>query len=86
METGVKKDFEVVGFYGFLAPAGTPADVVAKLSDAFKQVLALPDVRTRMTSQGADPAYLASGDFSKFIAAELPRWADVVKRTGAKLD
>lgn len=86
IETGVKKDFEVVGFYGFLAPAGTPPDVVAKLSDAFKQVLALPDIRNRMISQGADPAYLSSADFSKFIAMELPRWANVVQRTGAKLD
>ena len=86
IETGVKKDFEVVGFYGFLAPVGTPKDVVTKLSDAFKQVLAMPDVRNRMISQGADPAFLGAEDFAKFIGAELPRWADVVQRSGARLD
>jgi tripartite-type tricarboxylate transporter receptor subunit TctC len=85
METGIK-DFEVVGFYGFLAPANTPRDVVAKLSDAFRQVLATPDVRNRMVSQGADPAFLGAEDFSRFLAAEMPRWADAVKKSGAKLD
>jgi tripartite-type tricarboxylate transporter receptor subunit TctC len=67
IEAGIK-GFEVVGFYGFLAPAGTPKDVVAKLSDAFKQVLAMPDVRNRMITQGADPAFLGSDDFAKFLA------------------
>ena len=85
IESGIK-GFEVVGFYGFLAPAGTPKDVVARLSDAFKQVLALPDVRNRMITQGADPAFLGADDFAKFLAAETPRWADAVKKSGAKLD
>jgi tripartite-type tricarboxylate transporter receptor subunit TctC len=85
METGIR-DFEVVGFYGFLAPAGLPKDVTAKLSDAFRQVLATPDIRSRMISQGADPAFLGSEDFGKFLAAEMPRWAEAVKKSGAKLD
>jgi tripartite-type tricarboxylate transporter receptor subunit TctC len=85
IESGFK-NFEVVGFYGFLAPAGTPKDVVAKLSDAFKQVLAMPDVRTRMLTQGADPAFLGADDFAKFLASEMPRWADAVQKSGAKLD
>ena len=85
IESGIK-GFEVVGFYGFLAPAGTPKDVVNKLSDAFGQVLQMPDVRNRMVSQGADPAFLGADDFARFLAAEMPRWADVVKKSGAKLD
>ncbi|MET0311678.1 MAG: tripartite tricarboxylate transporter substrate-binding protein, partial [Burkholderiaceae bacterium] len=85
IESGLK-DFEVVGFYGFLAPAATPKDVVAKLSDAFRQVLATPDVRNRMVAQGADPAFLGADDFSKFLAAEMPRWAEAVKKSGAKMD
>ena len=85
MESGIK-NFEVVGFYGFLAPAGTPKDVVAKLSDAFKQVLAMPDVRNRMTAQGADPAFLGSEEFAQFLNTEMPRWANAVKASGAKLD
>ena len=78
--------FEVVGFYGFLAPAGTPKEVVARLSDAFRQVLTSPEVRERMVSQGADPAFLGSEDFAKFLAAETPRWNKAVKASGAKMD
>ena len=85
IESGIK-GFEVVGFYGFLAPAGTPKGVVNKLSEAFGQVLQMPDVRNRMVSQGADPAFLGADDFAKFLAAEMPRWADAVKKSGAKLD
>ena len=85
IESGFK-GFEVVGFYGFLAPAGLPADITAKLSDAFRQVMTNADIRSRMVAQGADPAFLGSEDFAKFIAAELPRWAQAVKASGAKLD
>lgn len=85
IESGLE-GFEVVGFYGFLAPAGTPKDVVTRLSDAMKQVLTNPEVRNRMVSQGADPAFLDSDDFGKFLAAETPRWAAAVKTSGAKLD
>ncbi|CAN7223629.1 tripartite tricarboxylate transporter substrate binding protein [Variovorax sp. LjRoot175] len=85
IESGIK-GFEVVGFYGFLAPAGTPKDVVAKLSDAFKQVLTSLEVRDRMVSQGADPAFLDSEDFARFLAVETPRWEKAVKASGAKMD
>ncbi|MDB5899150.1 MAG: tripartite tricarboxylate transporter substrate binding protein [Ramlibacter sp.] len=85
MESGIK-DFEVVGFYGFLAPANLPRDVTARLSDAFRQVLATPEVRNRMIAQGADPAFLGADDFARSLAAELPRWADAVKKSGARMD
>jgi tripartite-type tricarboxylate transporter receptor subunit TctC len=85
MEQGIK-NFEVVGFYGVLAPAATPKDVVAKLSQAFQQVLETPDIRNRMVSQGADPAFLGADAFAKFLDGEYPRWAKAVKDSGAKLD
>jgi tripartite-type tricarboxylate transporter receptor subunit TctC len=85
IESGIK-GFDVVGFYGFLAPAGTPKDVVAKLSDAFKQVLANPDVRSRMVTQGADPAFMGSEEFGQFLTQQTPRWARAVAASGAKLD
>lgn len=85
IESGIK-GFEVVGFYGFLAPAGTPKDVVAKLSDAFRQVMQSPEVKNRMVVQGADPAFLGADEFAAFLGTELPRWADAVKKSGAKLD
>ncbi len=85
IETGIA-NFEVVGFYGFLAPAGTPKEVVNKLSDAFKAVMNQADIRSRMVSQGADPAFLGADDFAKFLTTEMPRWASVVQKSGAKLD
>ena len=85
IEAGIK-GFEVVGFYGFLAPAGTPKEVVARLSDAFRQVLTSPEVRDRMVSQGADPAFLGNEDFARFLASETPRWGKAVKASGAKMD
>ena len=85
IESGLK-DFEVVGFYGFLAPANLPKDIAARLSDAFRQVLTSPEIQGRMTSQGADPAFLGHEDFAKFLAAEAPKWAQAVMKSGAKLD
>ncbi|OYU86694.1 MAG: LacI family transcriptional regulator, partial [Burkholderiales bacterium PBB5] len=85
IEAGIK-GFDVVGFYGVLAPAGTPKPVLDKLSEAFKAVLDAPDIRARMVQQGADPAFLGHEEFSRFLAAEMPRWAKAVKDSGAKLD
>jgi tripartite-type tricarboxylate transporter receptor subunit TctC len=78
--------FEVVGFYGLIAPAATPKDVLAKLSNAFRDVLANPEMRAKMQQQGADPAYLSSEDFGRFLADEMPKWAKAVKDSGATVD
>jgi tripartite-type tricarboxylate transporter receptor subunit TctC len=85
LETGVA-NFEVVGFYGILAPKGTPPDVASKLSQAFKETLESPDIQKKMIDQGADPAYLNPDQFTKFLNGEIPRWAKAVKQAGAKID
>jgi len=85
IETGVA-NLEVVGFYGILAPKGAPLDITNKLSQAFKETLESPDIQKRMIEQGADPAYLNADQFTKFLTAEMPRWAKVVNQAGAKLD
>ena len=85
IESGLR-NFEVVGFYGVLAPAATPRAAVERLSAAFKATLESPDLRTRMVAQGADPAFLGSEDFARFLASEMPRWAKAVKDSGARLD
>ena len=69
-----------------MAPAGTPKAALDVLGQAFKTVLAQPDIRRRMTEQGADPAFLGPEDFKQFLVQELPRWADVVARSGARMD
>lgn len=80
------KNFEVVGFYGVLAPPKLPAEVLAKLADAFRKTLANEEIRTRMVSQGADPAFLDPTQFSTFLKAESIRWSAAVKKAGVKLD
>ena len=84
-ESGIA-GLDVVGFYGVLAPAGTPKEVSAKLSDAFRQVLESADIRSRMSAQGADPAFLGSEAFASYLAAQMPVWAKAVKDSGTKLD
>jgi tripartite-type tricarboxylate transporter receptor subunit TctC len=85
IEAGIK-DFEVVGFYGVLAPAGTPRPVLDKLASAFKTTLESLEIRSRMVAQGADPAFLGPEAFTRYLASEMPRWARAVKDSGAKLD
>ncbi len=85
IEQGIK-NFEVVGFYGVLAPAKLPKEIVNKLSDAFKTVLESPDLRNRMIAQGADPAYLGADAFAAFLSKQMPVWAQAVKQSGAKQD
>jgi tripartite-type tricarboxylate transporter receptor subunit TctC len=85
IEAGLK-DFDVVGFYGVLAPAATPKPVVERLAAAFRATLETPEIRTRMVAQGADPAFLGPDAFTAFLRSEMPKWAKAVKDSGAKLD
>lgn len=85
IEAGLK-GFEVVGFYGFLAPAGTPQPVVDRLSQAFDKVMGNAELRERMVSQGANPDFMGAAQFKTFLEGEMPRWADAVKRSGTKMD
>jgi tripartite-type tricarboxylate transporter receptor subunit TctC len=84
-EAGVK-DFEVVGFYGVLAPARLPAEVVERLGDAFRRALATEDVRNRMIQQGADPAFLDPAAFHAYMKSAMPRWGEAVRKANVKLD
>ena len=78
--------FDAVGFYGVLAPGGTPCDVLSRLTQAFQQTLETPEIRARMAQQGADPAYLAPEPFGEFQRTGLVRWNKAVKASGARLD
>jgi tripartite-type tricarboxylate transporter receptor subunit TctC len=70
---------------GMLAPAGTPAALVARLNAEVGKALASPEVRERLSALGADPAAMASADFDKLIALELVENAGIVKEAGVKL-
>ena len=74
-----------LGFWnGVLAPAGTPPDIVATLNRAIVESLQSADMKASMTKLGLDAVIGSPQDFARFIADEVPRWAEVVKAVGVK--
>ena len=84
-EAGLK-GYDVSNWLGVLAPAGTPAEVVASLNAAIGRAMATPALRTQLSALGIEPAFTTPDEFTALVRAELPRWADIVKRSGATID
>ena len=84
-EAGVP-GFDISTWFGLMAPAGTPPEVIAKWNADLVKVLTSPDMRERMTAQGAEATPTTPGEFSAFIARELDKYARLVKASGAKVD
>jgi tripartite-type tricarboxylate transporter receptor subunit TctC len=80
------KGYEASSWFGLLAPAGTPTDVVNRVQQEVAKALAAPAIKERLVAQGALPSGNTSADFAKHIAAESTKWAQVVKASGAKVD
>ena len=79
-------DFEVLSFFGVLAPGGTPAEIVQRVAADLAAVMELPDIRERFTQQSAAARVLGPAPFAAFLLRERDKWADIVKRSGAKVD
>jgi len=82
-EQGVAK-FEAVSWYALMVPAGTPADIVDKLSAATMRFLALPDTRAKLAAQGMDAAGGSPQDLAATIRSETARWSEVVRKQNIK--
>jgi len=78
--------FDATSWFGLLAPAGTPKDIVAKLNVASVKALASPEMRERLAAQGADPVGNTPEQFAAFIKSEIDKWAKIVKASGARVD
>jgi tripartite-type tricarboxylate transporter receptor subunit TctC len=85
-EAGQLKGFEASSWFGLLAPAGTPADIVNRIQQETAKALATPVVQERLLAQGAIPGGMSPQEFTRFIDAEHKKWAAVVKASGAKVD
>jgi len=82
-EAGVD-NFEVPIWYGILAPAGTPRDIINRLNLELNKVVTAPDVRERLTTAGVEPMTNTPEQFSNFIKSETVRYAKVIKDAGIK--
>ena len=80
------KGYDASSWFGLLAPAGTPPEVVLRLQRETTKALASSALKERLLAQGAIPGGMGSADFAAFIAAESRKWAAVVKASGAKVD
>ena len=85
-EAGKLKGFEASSWFGLLAPAGTPPDVVNRVQQEVAKALKLPAVNERLLSQGAIPSGNTPQEFARLIDSEITKWAGVVKASGAKVD
>jgi tripartite-type tricarboxylate transporter receptor subunit TctC len=78
--------FEVSPWYGLFAPAGTPKEIIARLNTELTKVMKSQEINDRMTTLGWDPVTNSPEEFTAQIKSELAIWADVVKKSGAKID
>jgi len=80
------KGFSVDTWWGLVAPAGTPKDVVARLNQAFVTALQSPEAKSRFATLLAEPVTSSPDEFGRFMQAELAKYQKIVKLSGAKVD
>ncbi|CAD5373246.1 Tripartite tricarboxylate transporter substrate binding protein [Rubrivivax sp. A210] len=78
--------YEASSWFGLLAPAGTPAEIVARVQQETAKALGTAAIKERLQAQGAIPSGMVPAEFARFIDAETRKWAAVVKASGAKVD
>lgn len=81
IEAGVK-GYESSTWYGLLAPAGTPADIVGKLSAEVVAILKSPEMNDRLSKEGADPVGNTPAEFARHIQSEIEKWRKVIRAAG----
>jgi len=84
-EAGVP-GYETINWWGVLAPAGTPAPIIARLDNEIKAILATDEVKQRFLKDGVETDYLGSAEFGKFLERETANWTRVVKKANIKLE
>lgn len=78
--------YEVALWNGLLAPAGTPADAVRRIAQETQAALRSPEMRERLAQQGSEPVGSGPEEFASFITAEIPKWAELVRISGASAE
>jgi tripartite-type tricarboxylate transporter receptor subunit TctC len=78
--------FESTNWFGLFAPAATPKDILARLNAAAVKVLAAPDLQARFAMQGAEVVANSPAETLMMVKSDILKWADVAKKSGAKID
>jgi len=78
--------FDATAWWGVAVPAGTAKSTIARLHSDITRTLQLPEVRERLSAEGADVASSSPGEFAEFLKAEVVKWGKVVRMSGAKVD
>jgi tripartite-type tricarboxylate transporter receptor subunit TctC len=78
--------FDISTWFGLFAPAGTPKDIIAKWNAEVAKILNSPEMREKLVAQGAEPAPTTPEQFAAFVRSEIPKYAKIVKASGAKVD
>jgi tripartite-type tricarboxylate transporter receptor subunit TctC len=76
--------YELVGWYGVLAPLGTPKAVIEKINKGLAEILRIPDVQARLVSVGAEAAHSSPAEFGAFLQRETARWDKVLRDANIK--
>ncbi|MBN8988984.1 MAG: tripartite tricarboxylate transporter substrate binding protein [Rhizobiales bacterium] len=84
-ESGVP-GFEASAWFGLVAPAKTPAPVLAKLESEVDAILKMPDVQKRFTELGAEPGSISGTAFGQFLAEETAKWTKIIQSSGATIN
>jgi tripartite-type tricarboxylate transporter receptor subunit TctC len=84
-EAGVP-GYESIGWFGAVAPAGTPAPIIERLNAEITGALAMPEIRSRVLAAGTEPLTTTPAQFTAMIRDETRKWADVIRRAGVKLE
>lgn len=84
-ESGVP-GYDISTWYGIWAPAGTPKEIVDKLSVEVQKIIKTTEMRQQLTSRGMEPVGSSAADFRAFNVSETAKWAKIVKASGAQLD
>ena len=78
--------FDALQWFGLYAPAGTPREIVARLNSEIGKILGMPDIRERFANLGADASGGSAEQFAAFQRAEVAKWTQIVKASGAKIE
>ena len=84
-ESGVP-GFESIAWYGVVAPAGTPREIIAKLNAEMVRIANLPDIKQKLMEMGSPPVAGTPDQFGALIKSEIPKWGKVVKQANVSLD